>query len=172
MLESWNRKPEPDMNDVSSIFDRYRVSPRAIWNTAFWPGAEFRNWDSLEQFDEIQKLLFGELVLAKVEKEWPLHELFRNPIPFFHVTPRGHEPILIQNPRSETATGYWDHPLNNIRPGEAVLHFIAYFDWNRMDYVDFRYFRVKIAEFETQPELAGREALIDREHAAVHLMNE
>lgn len=52
------------------------------------------------------------------------------------------------------------------------MHFIAYFDWNRMDYVDFRYFRVKIAEFETQPELAGREALIDREHAAVHLMNE
>jgi hypothetical protein len=68
------------------------VSARAIWNTAFWPDADFRNWDSLEQFDEIQKLLFGELVLVKVDREWPLQNLFRNAIPFFHTIPRGHEP--------------------------------------------------------------------------------
>lgn len=172
MAESRDANPQPDVEDISSIFDHYRMSARAIWNTAFWPDVDFRNWDSLEQFNEIQKLLFAELVLAKTGREWPPQNLFKNAIPFFHIIPRGHEPIMIQNPRSEVATGYWDHPVNSIKPGQAELQFIAYFDWNRMDYAELRYYHVKIANFEAQPELVGREALIDREHAAVHLTNE
>jgi hypothetical protein len=172
MTESQNAKPNSGVKDVSGIFDHYRVSARAIWNTAFWPDADFRNWDSIERFDEIQELLFDELVLAKIGKEWPLKNIFRNAIPFFRIIPRSQAPIMIQNPRSETATGYWDHPVNTIEPGQAELQFIAYFDWNRMDYADLRYYRVKIAGFEAHPELVGREALIDREHTAVHLTDE
>jgi hypothetical protein len=171
MAESPTAKPQPEETDVSSIFDHYRVSARAIWNTAFWPDPDFRNWDSIDRFDEMQRLLFDWLVLEKVDREWPLQDLFRNAIPFFQIIPRGHEPILIQNPRPE-GTGYWDHPVNSIKPGQAELLFIQYFDWDRMDYADLRYYRVKIAAFETQPELVGREALIDREHAAVHLVDE
>jgi hypothetical protein len=172
MSELKNAKPEPDGEDISGIFDHYRASARVIWNTAFWPDVDFRNWDSIEQFDEIQRLLFDVLVLAKVDREWPLQDLFRNAIPFFHINPRGHEPIMIQNPRPEAATGYWDHPVKSIEPGQARLLFIAYFDWNRMDYADLRYYRVKIASFTTQPDLVGREALIDRDDASVHLNNE
>jgi A/G-specific adenine glycosylase len=35
--------------------------------------------------------------------------------------------------------------VNQIKPGNAELLFIAYFDWNRLDYADLRYYRVKIA---------------------------
>jgi hypothetical protein len=122
--------------------------------------------------NQIQKLLFEELVLGKVGREWPLQSLFEKAIPFFHIIPRGHEPIMIQNPRPGTDAGYWDHPVNSIKPEQAELLFIAYFDWNRMDYADLRYYRVRIASFGAQPELVGREALIDREHAAVHLVDE
>jgi hypothetical protein len=160
------------MKDISSAFDHYRVSARAIWNTAFWPDADFRNWDSVEQFDEIQRLLFRELVLGKVGREWPLENLFENAIPFFHVVPSCDAPIMIQNPRSEKDSGYWDHPVNRVNPTEAELHFIAYFDWNRMDYADLRYYRVKITSFNAHSEVVGREALIDREHATVHIINE
>jgi hypothetical protein len=73
-----------DVKDVSSIFDHYRVSARVIWNTAFWPDPDFRNWDSIDQFHEIERLLFQELVLAKLDREWPLHNIFRDAIPFFH----------------------------------------------------------------------------------------
>jgi hypothetical protein len=41
-----------------------------------------------------------------------------------------------------------------------------------MDYIDRRYYRVKIASFDTHPELVGREALIERQHTAVHLTDE
>jgi len=76
------------------------------------------------------------------------------------------------NTRQVAPTGYWDDPVNFIKPKEAELQFIACFDWNQMDYIDLRYYRVKIASFDTHPELVGREALIERQHAAVHLTDE
>jgi hypothetical protein len=78
---------------------------------------------------------------------------------------------MIQNPRPEAPTGYRDDPVNHIEPGEAELLFIAYFDWNQMNYIDLQYFRVKIASFDAHPELVGREALIDCHGVAVHLIN-
>ena len=174
MAESQNPKPESDIGDVSSIFDHYRMSARAIWNTAFWPDQDFRNWDSIDQFHEIEKLLFQELVLAKVDREWPLQNIFGNAMPFFRVVPSlvHGTPIMIQKPRPEAPTGYWDDPVNLIKPRQAELLFIAYFDWNEMDYIDLRYYRVKIVSFDGYPELVGREALIERPHATVHLTSE
>lgn len=159
------------MRDVTGILDHYRVSARGIWNAAFWPDAAFRNWDSVDRFDEIQRILFSELVLGKLERDWPIEDVFRIPILFLRVVPSGESmPIMIQNPRPDRPRGYWDYPQNRISPGEAEMNFLAYFDWNQLDYVDFRYYRVKIARFDAKSELIGREALIDREHASVHLV--
>src|SRR5271156_5800342 len=102
-----NANPKSDVNDISRIFDHYRKSAREIWNTAFWPDQDFRNWDSIEQFREIETLLFRELVLAKLDKEWPLQNVFQTAIPFFHVIPSipHGTPILIQKPRAGAPTG-------------------------------------------------------------------
>lgn len=160
------------MNEISGVFDHYRASARAIWNTAFWSDPDFRNWDSIDQFHQIEKLLFQELVLAKVDREWPLQSLFQNAIPFLRVVPAIADgtPIMIQKPRPGAHSGYWDDPVNLVKPSEIELQFIAYFDWNRMDYIDLRYYRVKIASFDAHPDLVGREALIERQHAAVYLL--
>jgi len=168
-----NANLKPDVKDVSSVFDHYRMSARAIWNTAFWPDQDFRNWDSIDQFHEIEKLLFQELVLAKVDREWPLQDIFRNAIQFFHVVPSvlHGTPIMIQSSRPGAPTGYWDDPVKLVQPGQAELLFILYFDWNAMDYIDLRYYRAKIASFDAHSELVGREALLEHEHATIHLMN-
>jgi len=174
MTDAESANLKAGMKDVSGIFDHYRTSARAIWNTAFWPDQDFRNWDSIDQFRQIEKLLFQELVLAKVEREWPLQDLFEKTIPFFHVVPMVEHgtPIMIQSPRPGAPTGYWDDPVNLIKPRQAELHFIAYFDWNEMDYIDLRYYRVKIASLDAKSDLVGREALIERQNATVHLVDE
>ena len=174
MTGAQNANLNPDAKDVSGIFDHYRMSARAIWNTAFWPDQGFRNWDSIDQFHEIEKLLFQELVLAKVDREWPLQDLFENAIPFFHIVPSHVHgtPIMIQNPRPGAPTGYWDDPVNLVKSEQAELLFIAYFDWDEMDYIDLQYYRVKIASFDAHSELVGREALIERDNAAIHLVDE
>jgi hypothetical protein len=158
------------MEDISSVFDHFRISARAIWNTAFWPDADFRNWDSSDQFNEIKRILFSELVLGKVGRDWPARDIFEIPIPFFQIMPASQMiPILIQNPRSDRETGYWDHPVNCLASGEAEMHFLDYFDWDLMDYRDFQYYRVTIAKFDARSELVGRDALIQRHQARVHL---
>lgn len=174
MSESERDRFEANMKDVSSVFDHYRSNARAIWNMAFWPDGELRNWDSIDRFHEIEKLLFDALVMAKLDREWPQCDLFVNPIPFFQIAPSiAHgTPIMIQKSRPGAPTGYWDDPVNLIKPKEAELQFIAYFDWNHMDYVDLQYYRVKIAGFDAHPELVGREALVGRQHATIQLSDE
>lgn len=161
------------MKDITNILDRYRLCARAIWNIAFWPDDDLRNWDSVDQFDEIQRSLFSRMVLEKLGREWPFGDIFRVPIPFLQIEPSSKSmPIMVQNPRPDKPIGYWDHPLNRISPGQAEMHFIGYFDWNRLDCVDFRYYRVTIAKFDTKSELIGREALIERPHAVVRLADQ
>jgi len=55
---------------------------------------------------------------------------------------------------------------------KAELLFIEYFDWNQMDYIDLRYYRVKIASYAAHSELVGRETLIERQNTAVHLVDQ
>jgi hypothetical protein len=161
---------ESNVKDVSNLFDHYRISACSIWNTAFWPIAELRDWDCVDQFDEIKRILFDQLVLFRIGRDFALKDIFRVPISFFHVVPAGESsPVMIQNPRPNQPRGYWDHPLKCIGPQEAEMYFVDYFDWNRFDFVDFQYYRVIIAKFDAHPELAGREALIERMNASVHL---
>lgn len=158
------------MKDVSNIFDHYRISARSIWNTSFWPIKELRDWDCVDEFDEIQRILFDQLVLSRVGREFPRTNLFRAPISFFRVIPTSKSsPVMIQNPRPGQPRGYWDHPMKCIGPEEAEMHFVDYFDWNRFDFVDFQYYRAIIAKFDGHPELAGREALVERMNARVYL---
>ena len=55
------------MEDVSEVFDHYRMSARSVWNAAFWPDRDFRDWNSAERFQEIERILFDQLVLFKQE---------------------------------------------------------------------------------------------------------
>jgi hypothetical protein len=75
------------MTDVTHIFDHYRISARSIWNTAFWPDPEFREWDYVDEFTSIERILFDSLVLAKLDITFPTDEIFRVPMPLFQVNP-------------------------------------------------------------------------------------
>lgn len=160
------------MTDVTEILDHYRVSARSLWNAAFWPIPGLRTPEATEQYGEIKLILFDGLVLARLEEELDPAQLFRSPIPFLRVTPSSQTvPILINNPRPE-GTGYWDYPLNCVDSDKVEMHFIEFFDWNQFDYLDFQYYRVKIAKLDAHPDVIGREALIERQYARVFYVGE
>ena len=161
------------MKDVTAIFDHYRVSARSVWNTAFWPDPGFRNWDSVEQFQSIERILFDALVLAKLDKAIPADEIFRKPVNFFRVSPSSPSvPFLIQRPRPEAPAGYWDDPIDRVSAGKVDMRFLGFFDWDKLDYRDLEYYRVWIAAFDDQPHLVGREALIERQYVSVLLIED
>jgi hypothetical protein len=156
------------VKDVSAIFDHFRVSARDIWNRGFWPVPDFQNWDSSDVFQEIRMLLFEEFVLTRLDLEWPREKIFLEPIPFFNLGPKSQTgSALIQ--RSASEHGYWDHPIREIKAGEAELHFVDYFDWDQMDYQDFQYYRAKIASFPAHPETVGLEVLLEHRSYFVSL---
>jgi hypothetical protein len=161
------------MKDVTAILDHYRISARSIWNTAFWPDTDFRDWNSAERFNEIERILFDQLVLFKLDREFPSRDLFRKPISYLRIAPSSSYgcPIMIARPTLEVPRGLWDDPVNRVTAAQADLHFLEFFDWNLLDYRDFQYYRVSITAFNEQPHLVGREALIERQYVNVFLSN-
>jgi len=163
------------MLDVSPVFDHYRMSARSVWNTAFWPLPDLRDWNSVERFQELERLLFDQLVLFKLDREYPFDDIFRKPMPFFKVAPSSPCgcPIMIARARThpDIPSGYWDDPVNRVSAGQVEMQFLEFFDWNKLDYRDLQYYRVYIAGFDEQPHLVGREALIERQYVNVLLLS-
>jgi len=157
------------MQDITDLMDHYRDVARSVWNTGFWVQTDLQTWDARDQFEQIKKLLFKALVVARLEEG---HCCDLNSLPDdrkFQVVPStgGPVPIMIQRSREGDGTGYWDDPVDQVKASEAVLYFLDYFDWNVMAYADFQYYRVRIAAFPQQPHLTGREALLEHVHARV-----
>jgi len=161
------------MKNVTGIFDHYRISARSVWNAAFWPDPDFRDWDFVDSFHSIERILFDTLVLAKLDKAFPADDIFRKPIPFIQVAPSSaSSPIMIQCPRPEAPRGYWDDPIDRVAQGKVEMYFLEFFDWSQLDYRDLQYYRVWIAKFDEQPHLVGREALIDKQYVNVFVVGD
>jgi hypothetical protein len=69
--------------------------------------------------------------------------------------------------RDIPSSGYWDYPVSTIKPDEAELHLLRYFDFDIVGYREYRYFEVSVRASATYPEIVGRSALIEVEHARV-----
>ncbi len=157
------------MEDVTSILNRYRECSRHLWNTYFadhvfsLPASD----DVLDRFEEVDKLLFSSLVLAKVDRLASESDFGKKPLRFLRVVPVTEEvPILINRP-SNDRNKYWDDPVNRVGASEAELLLIGYFDWNRYGYADLAYYLVRIASFSKHPHLNGRDALLLTSNARV-----
>ena len=157
------------MRDITDLMDHYRIAVRSIWNAAFWSQPELRNWDSWDQFEQIKNLLFSALVIGRLEQIGCCVDLATVPRPALQVAPAhsGSVPILIHQPRDGDRNTYWDDPVREISAADAELQFLDFFDWDKMNYIDFQYYRVRIVAFASQPHLVGREALLQHSHAKV-----
>src|SRR5579871_1485515 len=159
------------MKDVTSLFDHYRMTARSVWNNGFWPDPVLRNWESLEQFRLVMRILFDSIVLAKLDLEWPLEETFRKPMLFFRIEPISEYgcPFLVDRPGDAiTGGGVWNDPECRLS-GASELGFIEFFDWDVLNCIDLHYYMAAIASFDSKPELVGRRALIERQYVKVLL---
>lgn len=157
------------MLEITDLMEHYRLVACSIWNTGFRPVAELRNWDSRDQFDQVRRLLFKALVVARLEHGHRCDVNSLRPDHLFYIVPiePGPVPIAIERPREGDRNHYWDDPTKEVKAADAELHFLDYFDWDDTAYIDFQYYRVRIAAFPSQPHLLGREALLERRHARV-----
>ena len=149
------------MDTVTQAFQKYRIAARLIWNLFFLPNPELAGWDGRDQFERIKGLLFESLVLGSVSVDM---ERVR-----FVVVPRAEAgvPIRIESPRQDDRNHYWDHPISTLKPSDATLEFLDFFDFDPIGYLDFRYVRTRICDFPAHSDLVGREALLDTDYVDI-----
>ena len=143
--------------NVTDLFDRYRLCLREIWNTYFWQHAEFRTWDSVDVFRRLKPNIFQALVL----------EVLECTSPNFLVVPKIPDNsgnllathVVVTKP--DAGGRSWAEELQTLRSSDATLHYVDVFEWSMMRYVDFPHYVAHISAFATRPDLVGREVLID-----------
>ncbi len=174
--------PHEGMKNVTAHFQSYRECVRHLWNLHFLKAIETSpdKWTLRDTFDDVCSSLFAALVieplhLARADDSLRALSPSRSPDPIpmraFHVVPNAPLGVPIHVNRAAPRTGYWDHPPNRILPGEAELHFVRWFDFDQLDFRDFRYYEVQVATSSVHPEIVGRAALIECEYASIYLQD-
>ena len=160
------------MSDVSLQFLTYRECVRHLWNTYFWSVAEpSQNWDLRDEFDAIARSIFSSLVLRPLDvfehELAPEYSADPSALPGFRIVPAVEQgtPIFIN--RDLPRSAYWDHPVSRVRPDEIELDLLRFFDFDQLGYRDYRYFEVMVHGSTHYPDIIGRAALIEVEHARV-----
>ena len=153
------------MNIVTPIFQKYREAARHLRNAYYIP-LDRNDWDMIEDFDEISIMLFKHLVLGEFQLNREGFDWLAQPSKHFMIESSAEDlPLMINR---EGQSGYWDNPINKVKKGDLVTHFIDYFDWDSMDQIDFRYYRVRIVGSDKHPNLIGNDALIETIYADVY----
>ena len=153
------------MENVTDIFQQYRECARHIRNAYYVP-KDMNDGDIVEDFDALSVLLFRHLVLGEVGVDRESNNWLSEPALIFPVVPSGNVcPIMINR---KEQSDYWDHPLTEIKKDDLEMVFIDYFDWDDMDLIDLRYYRVRITTSSVYPDLVGSDALIATIYADVY----
>ena len=158
------------IENVGDVLVSFRESIRHLWNNVVLV-PELATFDTVDALREVESLLFDLMVVPRLEArfEAPLGHECRDRM---RVVPSARDgvPIMIENPRPGTKNRYWDHPIRRIRPGDAELRFVGYFDWDDLRARDYQYYETEILGFVGHEELRGRRALLQVGHADVILL--
>lgn len=159
------------MKDVTNNLYCYLEAKRHLWNTYYINKVKnLRECSPLDDFEEIDKLLFSSLVLSDFNKVMPPDFVFgKDHFSYLKVFPRyGVEQLMltISDPRIQ-GPRKWDNPKEVRIDSSIQLNFIEFFEWDRYNFVNYPYFLVKIVESNILKNLVEKEALIETTSAKV-----
>ena len=152
--------------NVTVHFQRYKEAARNLWNTYFFNNGSV-NWDDHEIFGEIDKMLFGKIVLDEIAETKTL--AYDVAITMFRIRSVNDGLSIIVNRTGDG--GYWDHPVTALVHDEYEIQFESYFDWDDLGIKDYRYMKSRILNSKKHQEIIGHKALIESQHVEVHLIS-
>lgn len=139
--------------------NQFRLASRELFNNYFLE--EFlinEDWDFYEKYTSLEELLFSALVTSRTGIDEVTYGL---PQPQISVIPdplaTSGIPIMLNR---DIDSGYWDHSISCAIQG-CTFTFISFFDWNERSFKDHRYVRTIVKEWPNNPELIGKQALIE-----------
>jgi hypothetical protein len=158
------------MRNIKTEIGAYREAVRHLWNSTFSTLDEsLRFGRCLELFEQVDDLIFRALVCEPLGIQLDARASF-DPINNLKVIPISPTDVPVMINRSTLASGYWDDPVKVIKASDVDLALIGFFDWDEYNQKDCRYYRVRIIDCKSQPNLIGRDALIETFYADIFLM--
>jgi hypothetical protein len=163
------------MKEITELTNLYRECARNLWNTYFFNNASLGDeWDICDEFDDICVLLFSALVLNPNEyteiKKSNSYDKSPQPLACIKVVSSSDEGVQIQINREVDKSGYWDYPVNFVKPSDVDLRFIDFFDYNVLGFRDFKFCHVRIVGSDKFPGLVGRDALLESNDISIFVV--
>jgi hypothetical protein len=162
------------MKDITNKLFTYLEAKRHLWNTYFLPAfSSLRECSPLDEYEEIDRLLFSALVLKDINKNLELESDFNfgaTPFPYLIVVPEegiSKMDILV----CPSSSGKWEF-VNLSLNKNIQFSFIEFFEWDRYSYTTYPYFRVKIEKCDIRQDIVGWDALIETKNARVFFVEE
>lgn len=160
------------MKDITRLLNHYRECVRHLWNVYFLDEEPSTvDWDLSDEYEEICEKLFSSLVLARIgrteSKKARAFERSLEPLTFLRIIPLANNGVPIHINREKIPSPYWDHPKTLIKPDEADMRFIDFFDFGTLGFREFEYCRVRIVASTANPDLVGHDALLQCNHVTI-----
>ena len=154
--------------EAHTYFNQWRSVCRSLWNETYMSiiikhGGET---ELEEQFCKIEQLLFSSIVLYQLKGDVAESDFLDDHMNIaprvlerFRIVPRAQSmPVMINR---EITSGYWDHPITELRKNEAFVGFVHYFDFCAMDTLRrYEYVRGRILDSSKYPEIVGKDLLV------------
>lgn len=156
--------------DINQAMSKFRLANRELFNNYFYELYDTQNmlnnqnWTLDDSISRVNAALFKTMVTERfccdvVE--------YGQANPHIRIKLHHNQTVPI-NINRETDSGYWDFPIEDARP-DALLSFVCFFDWDEANKRKNQYVRVKIEEWPEQPELTGKDALIEARYVEYNL---
>ena len=152
------------MTYATDIVQQYRIALRHLWNAHLWPAPRVSDWEPIGLLNGLKLPLFIALVMSQLDLRGP------DPTAIFGDSFKVVPKISAGNVLGSLLVdvGFADRPgqcftqmTGTFRPEDLSLTPIDFFDWDELNWRDFRYYRVRINRLNGHPESAGREGLVE-----------
>lgn len=146
----------------------FRETVRHLWNSYLRRDADD---DSVDTFHAICLQLFEDQITSRLELSAPPIPMDGRQIPLdqyrLFAPNRGSVPpsIPLFLNRDIPPSGYWDYPIDWIPQEEkTIITPISFFDFDLYGWRKLEFYRVRIQNCPTHPEINGRDALVKCEY--------
>jgi hypothetical protein len=143
---------------------RFRIASRELFNAYFRMPKGTTSEEAFleeERFNAVQELLFIKLVTEPLGIPQQQH-FYQNAQPNIRVAIETVDsiPALINR---EIKSGYWDYPIGRVT-NETIMLFKTFFDFDSLGYRDNQYVRAKIIRWPSQPDVVGKDVLLESQY--------
>lgn len=152
------------MHNVTQEMLIFKEAIRHCWNAYFSRCAAPMSPEVQESFEEVERGLFGGIVLAPLGLSSRASEYRKTPLSWLIISPSAEAQEIPMQFGEVDSLGNTSWRMPTVQPVDAStsFEFFDFFDWYPYGVVDLPYVRARVADLPSAPDTRGKMALIEQ----------